>query len=49
MITEFVKVKDSEYDCAHCGAVHRYSDGTIYQLHQDLASTARRWIIEVIE
>lgn len=46
--TTFVRLVECEYDCSLCGMVHRYTDGTDYDLHRDLMTGNRRWTYEEI-
>jgi len=45
MLVQLVEV---EYDC-QCGTVHRYTEGGVYDYHQDLMIGNKRWIYKEVE
>lgn len=38
-----------EYECSLCEVVHRYTEGTIFDLHRDLRTGNARWIYEEVK
>lgn len=44
MGSQTVQLVECEFDCGMCGEVHRYTEGTLFDLHQDLRTGNKRWI-----